>query len=58
MLQDPDGLYWCSTRVNKKNRMHIGGKGHWGYCQPGCDAKPVPIKVSEMKMDFKMRYID
>ena len=39
-IKDPDGLYWCSTRVNRKNRNHIGGKGHWGYCKPGCDIRP------------------
>ena len=38
--KDPDGLYWCSTRVNRKSRNHIGGKGHWGYCKPGCEIRP------------------
>ena len=44
VVQDPDGLYWCSTRVvltqGPENRNHIGGKGYWGYCKPGCDTKP------------------
>jgi len=38
--KDPAGEYWCSTKVNRRNRKHIGGKGHWGYCRPGCDTKP------------------
>ena len=45
LFQDPDGLYWCSTRVNPKTRVHIGGKGHWGYCQPDCDEKPIVKEV-------------
>ena len=39
-IQDPDGLYWCSTRVNRKTRQHIGGKDYWGYCKAGCDIRP------------------
>ena len=40
IIQDPDGLYWCSTRVNRKTRQHIGGKDYWGYCKAGCDIRP------------------
>ena len=42
VLQDPDGEFWCSTRVNPRTRAHIGGKGHWGYCKPGCEQAPEP----------------
>ena len=31
-LQDSQGKFWCSTKVQKQ-RFHIGGKGNWGYCQ-------------------------
>ena len=31
-LQDSQGNFWCSTKVQKK-RFHIGGKGNWGNCQ-------------------------
>ena len=32
---DPDGRYWCSTKVDE-NGKHIGGKGYWGYCSALC----------------------
>ena len=40
VLKDPDGEFWCSTRVNRKTRNHIGGKGYWGYCKKGCEKLP------------------
>ena len=54
IIQDPDGEFWCSTRVNPRTRAHIGGKGHWGYCQPGCEEEPredfIPLEF-ETKLD-------
>ena len=44
-MQDPEGEYWCSTRTDSKNK-HVGGGGHWGYCKPGCDVKPVPTTTT------------
>ena len=29
---DPDGRYWCSTKVDQDGN-HVRGFGHWGYCQ-------------------------
>jgi len=49
--KDPDGEFWCSTRVNRRTREHIGGKGHWGYCKPGCENKPKP-KETPQQLDF------
>ena len=34
-IDDPDGRYWCSTKIDA-NGTHIGGKGYWGYCKKGC----------------------
>merc|ERR1711976_1018463 len=31
-FQDPDGRLWCSTKVSKTDRQHIGGGSYWGYC--------------------------
>ena len=33
---DPDGRYWCSTKVNPRTLEHIGGQGKWGFCQNSC----------------------
>ena len=33
---DPDGRYWCSTKVNPRTKEHIGGQGKWGFCQNSC----------------------
>ena len=30
---DPDGKFWCSTRVDR-NGVHI--RGNWGYCEQSC----------------------
>jgi hypothetical protein len=30
-----DGRAWCSTLVDG-NQRHVGGKGKWGRCGPGC----------------------
>ena len=46
--KDPDGEFWCSTRVNRRTREHIGGKGHWGYCKPGCETKPKPKETNQV----------
>lgn len=32
---DPDGKIWCSTEVTPQGH-HVGGKGHWGFCDPEC----------------------
>jgi hypothetical protein len=32
---DPDGKYWCSTKVDD-NLEHIGGQGNWGFCRKSC----------------------
>ena len=39
---DPDGRLWCSTKVDE-NLNHVGGGGHWGYCQPSCPEAGVNI---------------
>merc|ERR1712156_394367 len=31
-FQDPDGRLWCSTKVTKTDRQHVGGGSYWGYC--------------------------
>ena len=33
--KDPDGKYWCSTKVND-DFEHIGGGGNWGFCGGSC----------------------
>jgi len=33
--QDPDGRFWCTTKVDK-DLNHIGGQGNWGYCGSSC----------------------
>ena len=32
---DPDGKYWCSTKVDE-NFVHVGGGGFWGFCADSC----------------------
>ena len=32
---DPDGRFWCSTKVDD-NLDHVGGQGFWGYCSDAC----------------------
>ena len=32
---DPDGKYWCSTKVDE-DLEHIGGQGNWGFCRESC----------------------
>jgi len=34
-----DSKPWCSTMVNETGH-HIGGKGKWGNCAPGCPIPP------------------
>jgi len=36
---DP-GRFWCSTKVNKTTREHLGGQGNWGYCSESCPKCP------------------
>ena len=46
--QDPDGRFWCSTKVDN-DLNHIGGQGNWGYCGSSCPTilpKPPPNGVS------------
>ena len=31
-IKDPDGKLWCSTLLDAEGK-HVGGKGHWGYCE-------------------------
>ena len=33
--KDLQGLYWCSTKVDKSGK-HVGGKNQWGYCDQSC----------------------
>ena len=54
--KDPDGEFWCSTRVNRRTREHIGGKGHWGYCKPGCETKPKPKENNEVYFFLRSKY--
>jgi len=37
---DPDGRFWCSTKVDDNTLEHIGGQGNWGYCQESCQKCP------------------
>jgi len=37
---DPDGRFWCSTKINKDTKEHIGGGGNWGYCRQSCPKCP------------------
>lgn len=38
---DPDGRWWCSTKIDN-DLEHIGGGGNWGYCSLDCPG-PAPI---------------
>merc|ERR1719219_2051672 len=38
---DPEGLLWCSTRVDSEGR-HVAGGEHWAHCHPDC-----PVDASE-----------
>ena len=53
MFKDPDGEFWCSTRVNPRTRVHIGGKGYWGYCKPGCEVLPDEDFVPKSDQDIE-----
>ena len=55
--KDPDGEFWCSTRVNRRTREHIGGKGHWGYCKPGCETKPKPKETNQVYFFIQLKYL-
>ena len=33
--KDPDGLFWCSTKVDE-NGNHVGAADQWGYCDESC----------------------
>jgi len=32
---DPNGRYWCSTKVDS-DLEHVEGQGNWGFCRPSC----------------------
>ena len=32
---DPEGFFWCSTKVDE-NGKHVDGKNKWGYCDIDC----------------------
>jgi len=32
---DPEGKFWCSTRVDAGGN-HVTGTGEWGHCSAGC----------------------
>jgi len=38
---DPDGRWWCSTKIDDQLE-HVGGGGNWGYCSLDCPG-PAPI---------------
>jgi len=38
---DPDGRWWCSTKIDQ-DLEHVGGGGNWGYCSPNCPG-PAPL---------------
>ena len=42
---DPDGRYWCSTRVDD-NLMHVSGEGNWGYCRSSCPEEATPTTIA------------
>ena len=35
---EPDGRYWCSTKITK-TLTHVSGEGNWGYCPKSCTGK-------------------
>jgi len=37
---DTNGRFWCSTKVDKKTKEHIGGQGNWGFCRESCTKCP------------------
>jgi hypothetical protein len=37
-LNDPDGKFWCSTKVDESGN-HVVGQGEWGYCDPDCETE-------------------
>ena len=46
---DPDGKYWCSTKVSPRTKEHIGGEGNWGWCRNSCP----PINSTETTASSK-----
>ena len=52
---DPDGRYWCSTKVNPRTREHIGGQGKWGFCQNSCKA---PAQLLQFFEDLGLYFIN
>jgi len=42
---DPDGKYWCSTKVDE-NGIHQ--EGHWGYCEGSC---AIPDEIIQITQD-------
>ena len=36
---DPEGKYWCSTKINPRTKEHVGGEGNWGHCSDNCISK-------------------
>ena len=33
--KDPEGRFWCSTKVDKRGQ-HVGAQKQWGYCDESC----------------------
>ena len=50
-IKDPDGKLWCSTLLDAEGK-HVGGKGHWGYCEnfqysKGCKFGKINTEVQD-----------
>merc|ERR1712241_1456918 len=46
---DPDGRWWCSTKVDRELN-HIGGQGNWGYCNLDCPGPAPPVTQRKNKV--------
>ena len=40
--KDPDGKFWCSTKLDKKLN-HISGEGNWGICSQSCISSGITV---------------
>ena len=47
---DPDGKFWCSTKVDNDTGVHIGGQKYWGFCKdPACFTTTTLQKKDQVK---------
>ena len=50
LSQDPDGRLWCSTKVSKNDRQHVGEGSYWGYCDIVNGKCPVETEDEKTKV--------